>query len=193
MQPQKSRGISSEEVNRRIERLHRFKCWITHDVIPSIRKHGLYAADELLNNPDLFIATLQKLKAEREKIKALEIKNAQDKQIIAELRPKASYYDLILQNRSVMSITNISKDYGLSARAFNKMLHELGVQFKQGKTWFLYQQYANLGYTQSKTHAIDAERSVMHTYWTPKGRLFLYDLLKNEKGILPVIERNQCA
>ena len=59
--------------------------------------------------------------------------------------------------------------------------------------WLLYQCYADQGYTQSKTYAIDAERSAMHTYWTQKGRLFLYDLLKNECGLLPVIERRLSA
>lgn len=46
------------------------------------------------------------------------------------------------------------------------------------------------GYTQSKSYAIDSERSVMHTYWTQKGRLFLYELLKREKGLVPLIERS---
>lgn len=73
------------------------------------------------------------------------------------------------------------------------MLHDLGIQFKQGNTWLLYSKYQNNGYTQSRTHAIDAERSVMHTYWTQKGRLFLYDVLKNQKNLLPVIERSSAA
>ena len=76
----------------------------------------------------------------------------------------------------------------MSGRRFNELLHDLGIQYKFRKTWLLYQHYADLGYTQSKTFAIDAEKSVMHTYWTQKGRLFLYDLLKNE-GILPLIEQ----
>jgi phage antirepressor YoqD-like protein len=111
-------------------------------------------------------------------------------EIIGELRPKASYYDLILQNKSLVPISKIAKDYGMSGKAFNKLLHELGVQYKMGDTWLLYQQYADQGYTQSRTHAIDAEKSRMHTYWTQKGRLFLYDLLKNRRGLLPMIERN---
>ncbi|HRY14115.1 MAG TPA: phage antirepressor KilAC domain-containing protein, partial [Syntrophomonadaceae bacterium] len=86
--------------------------------------------------------------------------------------------------------SKIAKDYGMSGKAFNKLLHELGVQYKMGDTWLLYQQYADQGYTQSRTHAIDAEKSRMHTYWTQKGRLFLYDLLKNRRGLLPMIERN---
>ena len=119
--------------------------------------------------------------------KLLETVAVQNQQI-AEMQPKASYYDLILQNKNTVPITQIAKDYGMSGRKFNELLHELGVQYKFRKTWLLYQHYAECGYTQSRTYAIDESRSVMHTYWTQKGRLFLYDLLKSE-GILPVIEQ----
>jgi len=172
----------------------RFERWIFDEVLPTIRKHGLYATekvlDEILADPDYGIRLFSELKAERERRKALEMENAQHKQIIGELRPKASYYDLILQNKSLVPISKIAKDYGMSGKAFNKLLHELGVQYKMGDTWLLYQQYADQGYTQSRTHAIDAEKSRMYTYWTQKGRLFLYDLLKNRRGLLPMIERN---
>jgi len=180
-------------VNSKLPSAEKFERWVFDEVIPTVRKHGLYAKDELLNNPDLFISALEELKAERERTKRLELENAKNKQIIGELKPKASYYDLILQNKSLMPISQIAKDYGMSGKAFNKLLHELGVQFKQGNTWLLYQGYADQGYTQSRTFAIDAERSRMHTYWTQKGRLFLYDLLKNERNLLPVIERKQSA
>ena len=180
-------------VNSKLPSAEKFERWVFDEVIPTVRKHGLYAKDELLNNPDLFISALEELKAERERTKRLELENAKNKQIIGELKPKASYYDLILQNKSLMPISQIAKDYGMSGKAFNKLLHELGVQFKQGNTWLLYQGYADQGYTQSRTFAIDAERSRMHTYWTQKGRLFLYDLLKNERSLLPVIERKQSA
>lgn len=173
----------------------KFERWVFDEVLPTIRKHGVYATDkvldEILANPDYGIKLFTELKVEREKRKQLEIENAQSKQIIGELKPKATYYDMILQNKSLMPITQIAKDYGMSGKAMNKLLHELGVQYKMGGTWLLYQQHANMGYTQSKTHAIDADKSVMHTYWTQKGRLFLYDLLKNETCLLPVIERTQ--
>ena len=171
----------------------RFESWVFDEVLPSIRKHGMYAADELLNNPDLFISALQQLKIEKERTKNLQLQIAQNQQIINEMKPKASYYDMILQNKSTVPISQIAKDYGMSGRAFNAMLHDLGIQFKQGNTWLLYSKYQNNGYTQSRTHAIDAERSVMHIYWTQKGRLFLYDLLKNQKNLLPVIERDVAA
>lgn len=180
-------------VNSKLSKAQEFERWVFDDVLPTIRKHGLYAKDELLNNPDLFISALQELKIEKERAKLLELENAQNKQIIGEMQPKVSYYDLILQNKSVISITQISKDYGLSGKAFNKMLHELGIQYRLGDTWILYQDYADKGYTQSKTFAIADGRSKMHTYWTQKGRLFLYDLLKSERNLLPVIERKQIA
>lgn len=180
-------------VNSKLPSAEKFERWVFDDVLPTVRKHGLYAKEELLNDPDLFISALQELKAEKERSRFLELENAQSRQIICELQPKASYYDLILQNKSVIPVSQIAKDYGMSGKAFNKMLHDLGIQFKQCNTWLLYQCYADQGYTQSKTYAIDAERSAMHTYWTQKGRLFLYDLLKNECGLLPVIERRLSA
>ena len=125
-------------------------------------------------------------------IKQLVTVNAQQNQIINELQPKATYYDLVLQNKSLLSITKIAKDYGLSAIKLNTLLHELGIQFKQGDIWLLYQKYADKGYTQSKTHVIDDVTNKFHTYWTQKGRLFIYDLLK-QKGILPLIEREISA
>ncbi|MDT2208399.1 phage antirepressor KilAC domain-containing protein, partial [Paenibacillus larvae] len=113
-------------------------------------------------------------------------------QQVNELQPKASYYDTVLQNKSLLSVTKIAKDYGMSAKALNQKLHELGVQFKQGDIWLLYAKYQDKGYTQTTTHVIDAEKSKVNTKWTQKGRLFIYDLLKKE-GILPVIERESEA
>ena len=163
------------------------------EILKSIRKHGLYAIDDLINNPDMAIAALQKLKEERQLRLQAQEEVAQKNQIIQELQPKATYYDLVLQNKSLVPISVIAKDYGMSATKLNKILHELKVQYKQGSTWLLYQKYAGKGYTQSKTHTIDADYSKMHTYWTQKGRLFLYDLLKNKKGILPLVERQDVA
>lgn len=181
-------GLYSLIMSSKMPGAKKFKRWVTSVVLPSIRKHGMYAVDELLDNPDAMIAVLQALKEEREKRKSLELTAAVQKQQIAELQPKACYYDLILQNKNTVPVTQIAKDYGMSGRKFNQLLHELGVQYKLRKTWLLYQEYAECGYTQSRTYVVDADTSVMHTYWTQKGRLFLYELLK-EHGILPLIER----
>lgn len=181
-------GLYSLILRSQLPKARKFKRWVTSEVLPAIRRHGMYAIDEILENPDLAIAALTQLKEERKRRKELELTTAIQNQQIAELKPKASYYDLILQNRNTVPVTQIAKDYGMSGRRFNELLHDLGIQYKFRKTWLLYQHYADLGYTQSKTFAIDAEKSVMHTYWTQKGRLFLYDLLKNEE-ILPLIEQ----
>ena len=123
-------------VNSKLPSAEKFERWVFDDVLPTVRKHGLYAKEELLNDPDLFISALQELKAEKERSKFLELENAQSRQIICELQPKASYYDLILQNKSVIPVSQIAKDYGMSGKAFNKMLHDLGVQFKQCNTCY---------------------------------------------------------
>lgn len=180
-------GLYSLILRSQLPKARQFKRWVTAEVLPAVRRHGMYAIDDILANPDLAIAALQALKEEREKRQNLELMTAVQRQQIAEMKPKVSYYDQILQNKNTVPVTQIAKDYGMSGRKFNALLHELGIQYKFRKTWLLYQDYAEQGYTQSRTYALDCEKNVMHTYWTQKGRLFLYDRLKKE-GILPKIE-----
>ena len=171
----------------KLPKAKKFKRWVTSEVLPSIRKTGMYATDQLLDNPDLAIAVFTQLKEERRRVRELETINLIQNQQILEMKPKVSYHDKILQNPDVVPITTIAKDYGYSAKKFNALLHEMSIQFKKGRIWFLYQKYADQGYTQSKTFDENGH-TFMHTYWTQKGRLFLYDFLKNE-GILPMIEK----
>lgn len=142
------------------------------------------------NSPEKIMARALRI-AEKE-LSTLRLENKIQAQQIEELQPKATYYDLILQSKDLLSVTQISKDYGMSATKMNKLLHELGVQFNQSGVWFLYAKYQTGGYTQTKTHnytKLDGTQgTAVHMYWTQKGRLFLYDLLKNV-GILPLIER----
>lgn len=162
-----------------------FEEWVFEDVLPSIRKHGLYATDNVIEqtiqNPDYIIHVLTEFKKEREGRLVAE-------QQVNELKPKATYYDLVLQNKSLLSVSKIAKDYGMSARSLNKLLHSLGVQYKQGDIWLLYAKYQDKGYTHTSTYALDEEHSKVTTKWTQKGRLFIYELLK-EHDILPVIEQ----
>ena len=189
-------GLYSLVLSSKLPAAKAFKRWVTCEVLPTIRRHGLYAIDDIIANPDLGIQALMALKAEREARKALEVDNKIKDQQIAELKPKASYYDLILQCSGLLSVTEIAKDYGLSAKALNKMLHALGVQFSQSGVWFLYSKYQSCGYTQTKTQNYakpdGTQGARVHTYWTQKGRLFLYDLLKR-RGVLPMIERTEAA
>lgn len=169
-----------------------FEKWIFDEVLPSIRQHGLYATDQLLNDPDLAIAAFTALKKEREKAKALEERIAIQNQQIVEMKPKVSYYDLVLNCKDLVAISVIAKDYGWSAKRMNSYLKDKGVQFRQGSIWLLYQKYAELGYTSTKTHSYNGKDGTVHTrphtYWTQKGRLFIYSLLKTD-GILPTIEK----
>lgn len=183
-------GLYSLILSSKLPKARQFKKWVTETVLPSIRKNGLYATEELIANPALAIAALQALKAEREKTSELELLNAVQNQQIAEMKPKASYYDEILQNKDTVPISQIAKDYGMSGKKLNALLHELRIQYKLRNTWLLYQKYADQGYTQSRTFALECEKNVMHTYWTQKGRLFLYERLKQE-GILPLIETEE--
>ncbi|QOQ39379.1 phage antirepressor [Trueperella pecoris] len=160
-----------------------FEAWVVDEVLPTIRRHGVYAIDELLSNDEFLEQAIVQLRAERAKRLTAE-------QALLEAAPKVSYYDLVLQSASLLTTTEIAKDYGLSAKRMNAILHEEGVQFRQSGRWFLYARYAEQGYTQSKTHEYDEGKTRTHMYWTQKGRLFIYDLLKNQLGLLPVIEQD---
>ena len=128
---------------------------------------------------------------QQDKIERLEIENKVKDQQIGELKPKATYYDMVLQCKALLSINVIAKDYGKTAQWLNDKLREFEVQYKQGNIWLLYQKYATHGYTQTKLQPINRSTGPdvkAHTYWTQKGRLFIYELLK-KNGYLPNIER----
>lgn len=160
----------------------RFESWVFDEVLPSIRRHGIYAIDELLQNDEFLEEAIRTLRAERLARLAAE-------QALLEAAPKISYYDVVLKSSSLLTTTEIAKDYGLSAKRLNQVLHAAGVQFKQSGRWFLYAKHAQQGYTQSKTHEYDEGKIRTHMYWTQKGRLFIYDLLKAQ-GVSPVIEQD---
>lgn len=170
-----------------------YEKWIFDEVIPSVHKHGAYMTpsvlEQAINNPDFMIGLFQQLKIEKEEKQRLHTKNLVLEQHVNEMKPKASYYDLILQNKSLLTVNKIAKDYGMSATTFNRKLHELGIQYRQGETWLVYAKYQNKGYTHTEPYVINQYKSKIITKWTQKGRRFLYDVLK-ENGILPMIERD---
>jgi Phage anti-repressor protein len=144
------------------------------------------------NSPEKVMA--RALRIAEHQIKALSGENTIQKQLIAEMKPKADYTDRILRSKALVTATQIAKDYGMSGKAMNKLLHKMGVQYKVSDQWVLYAKHQAKGYTHSET--IDIVRTdgtddvKMNTKWTQKGRLFLYNLLK-EDGILPLIERTE--
>lgn len=175
-------GLYSLVLSSKLPSAKKFKRWVTSEVLPALRKTGQYQVKEL-SGQELMAKAL---------IEAQSVLAAKDK-VIEEMKPKADYYDQILQSKSLVLISQIAKDYGLGAPTMNKKLHELGVQYKQGGQWLLYSKYQNKGYTHSRTINItrsDGRSDVrMQTEWTQKGRLFLYELLR-KNGILPIIEQN---
>ena len=175
------------------ETAEKFQDWVTTEVLPTIRKHGTYMTDktieEVLTNPDTIIRLATDLKNERQEKLMLA-------QQVTELKPKADYTDLILSNKTLVTITFIAKDYGMSGLAMNKLLHDLGVQYSQSGVWLLYAKHQTKGWTQSETTEVVrkdcSKKLVMNTKWTQKGRLGLYELLK-DNGYLPLIEQDQPA
>ena len=113
---------------------------------------------------------------------------------IAEMEPKVTYVDMILASKETVTTTQIAQDYGQSAKAFNVLLRNFGLQHKVGGQWVLYAKHLPFGYVQSDTfqivHKNGTNGTVMHTKWTQKGRLFLYDELKKH-NVIPLIEQNK--
>lgn len=149
------------------------------------------------NTPEQIMARALKMASQsieslKDRCKFLGDQVVEQQQIITELQPKANYVDKILQSKSLVTITQIAKDYGMSGRKFNQILKELKIQYKVGGQWVLYSKYQNNGYVHSRT--IDITRAggrpdvTMQTEWTQKGRLFLYEELKKHDYI-PVIEQ----
>lgn len=178
-------GMYSLILSSKLPSAKAFKHWVTAEVLPSIRRNGAYLTAEMLHktmsDPRELAKLLNTLADEQEKRQKLEEENAF-------LTVKARYYDQILNSKNAVPVTQIAKDYGMSAVAFNKLLHELRIQFPIRNSWVLYAEYADKNYTQSKTYQIGEDKSVMHTCWTQAGRLFLYQFLK-ERGIFPMCEQ----
>lgn len=176
-------GLYSLILSSKLPSAKKFKRWVTSEVLPALRKTGQYQVKEL-SGSELMAKAL---------IEAQSVLAAKDK-VIEEMKPKASYYDVILNCKGLLATSVIAKDYGWSAIRLNEYLHKKGIQFKQGKTWLLYQKYATEGYASTKTHEHlgndGTNHANVHTYWTQKGRRFIYDLLKND-GIVPLIERDE--
>ncbi|PAD85054.1 Rha family transcriptional regulator [Niallia circulans] len=136
------------------------------------------------------IARAEKWIEEQKERKRIETQKLMLEQQVKEYEPKVTYYDEILKSKTAMTITQIAKDYGMSGKAMNQLLHKEKVQYKQSGQWLLYSNHQDKGYTKSDTHLDKKGNAHMNTKWTQKGRLFIYDLLKR-KDVLPVMEQNE--
>lgn len=151
-----------------------FTEWVTSEVLPAIRKHGMYATEEtienMLANPENAIKIFTALKEEREARKELEQK-------LTEAEPKLTYYDTILQSKNTMTSTQVAADYGMSAIRLNRILAEQRFIRRVNGQWVLYAEYMKKGYEDTKTYAISANSSKTSTVWTQKGRLKIHEIL----------------
>lgn len=160
-------GLYSSILGSKKQEAKAFKKWVTTDVLPSIRKNGIYATDniveQIVNNPDLGIELLTKLKQERE----------------AKLKAEKTVHILTHVNKTYTT-TEIAKEFGFSsAILFNIFLKDKKIQFKQNETWVLYSKYADLGFVQIKQEVLDNGKIIYHRRWTGIGREFLINLVNS--------------
>ena len=154
----------------KLDSAKKFKHWVTSEVLPSIRKHGIYATDNvidnILNNPDFGIELLTKLKEERQ------------------ARIKAEQKNAILSHvNKTYTMTEIAKELNLkSAVVLNKMLADKKVQYKVNGTWVLYSDYSNMGYEDIKQEVLDNGKVIYHRKITQLGREFILELFKGNIG-----------
>lgn len=181
----------------------RFESWIFDEVLPSIRRHGVYMTpdtlDQMIASPEFGIRLLSALKDERDKRLELETanaallaENAQQRQAIEDFKPVREYVDTILQSEGTLATSQIAADYDLSAKRLNRILREEGIQRSVNGQWILYREHMGKGYTKSKTfhftHSDGRPDTKMQTQWTQKGRLLIHQIL-TQRGIIAVMDR----
>lgn len=190
-------GLYSLVLGSKLPTAKKFKRWVTSEVLPSIRKNGMYLL------PKDYPSALRALADSEEQRMALASTNAtlaaeneRQAQVIAELEPIRGYVDTILESPNAMATSQIAADYGMSAQELNKILHEEGIQHKVNKQWLLYKKYMNMGYTKSKTfqftHSDGSVDTRLHTNWTQKGRLMIHNILE-KRGIVAMMDRGRVS
>ena len=183
-------GLYSLVLSSKLPGAKKFRRWVTSEVLPSIRQTGGY------NIPKDYPSALRAFADAEEKRLALEAENEIQRQQIADFQPIRQYVDEILSSTGTMVITQIAADYGMSARALNKILCEEGIQRKVNGQWILYKEHMGKGYTSSKTvqitHKDGTPNTKINTVWTQKGRLMIHEILKS-RGIDAVMDRKTVA
>ena len=190
-------GLYSLVLGSKLPTAKKFKRWVTSEVLPSIRKNGMYLL------PKDYPSALRALADSEEQRMALECTNAtlaaeneRQAQVIAEFEPIRQYVDTILESPDALATSQIAADYGMSAQELNKILRDEGVQHKVNGQWLLYKKHMNKGYTKSKTfqftHSDGRADTKLHTQWTQKGRLMIHNILE-KRGIVAMMDRGRVS
>lgn len=168
-------------------------------ILKEIRKTGKYETQPVKQEPQFKLPTTYKeallqLVEQVEENEKLHVEVAQKEEVINVMKPKVTYYDLIMSNSNLLTSGQIAEDYGMSARKFNELLNELRIHYKNGRKWYLYKEHKDKGYTNSYTFPVYNRKSEYQfhdtqTGWTQSGRKFIYDTLK-KFDIIPLIEKN---
>ena len=146
----------------------KFQAKVADEIIPSIRKHGIYATDkvidDILNNPDFGIELLTKLKEERAARVEAERRNA-----------------ILTHVNKTYTMTEIAKELNMkSAIQLNKLLADKKIQYQVNNTWVFYSRYSDLGYEEIKQEILDSGKAIYHRRITQIGREFILNLLQSE-------------
>jgi prophage antirepressor-like protein len=185
-------GLYALILSSKLESAKRFKHWVTSEVLPSIRKRGAFFSNDALERavrePDFLIKLASAIKHERQQKEMYAQKCTEQGETIKQLEKQSAYVDYVLQSPGLLNINQIAQDYGISAQCLNSLLRQHLIQYKSNNQWILYAKYKDKGYVHSTTHILDNGIVVMHTQWTQKGRLFLYEQLKSW-GFYPIMEQ----
>ena len=142
-------------------------------------RHYFLEVERDWNSPEKVMA--RALNIANNTINNLKLENSMQKQMIAEFKPVKEYVDTILSSTDTVTVTQIAADYGLSARALNKILWEEHLIHNVNGQWILYKRWMNKGFTKSETinvpRADGSSKVVMNTKWTQKGRLKIHEIL----------------
>lgn len=194
-------GLYSLIFGSKVDGAKAFKHWVTGEVLPTIRKTGSYGIPRSYSEALLLAANQAKKIEEQQQIllessETIKRKDEENAKLVAEnkeCKPKATLYDILVANKQMNNMKSFALNYGMTSNGMNRLLHDYGIQYKTGEQWFLYSQYVGKGYVGSVpvpiTHSDGSKGYKYHTKWTFEGFVFLYKFLK-EKGILPLIERN---
>ena len=185
-------GLYALIFSSKLDSAKRFKHWVTSEVLPTIRKRGAYMTNDALERavrePDFLIKLASAIKHERQQKEMYAQKCTEQGETIKQLEKQSAYVDYVLQSPDLLNINQIAQDYGISAQCLNRLLRQHLIQYKSNNQWILYAKYKDKGYVHSTTHILDNGIVVMHTQWTQKGRLFLYEQLKSW-GFYPIMEQ----